>query len=386
MRVRDIVGYAVLGLLVVAVGAMVLGKLLGQPILLGFVRTGSMAPTMQPGDGFIAIPAAIAGPPDVGDVVVFQAQELQGGGLTTHRIVGQTEAGFITQGDANPFPDQDGVEPPVTRSQIVAVALQINGQVVVIPNLGTAVQAIQGGFAGVAGILSFIPGFASILRGEISPISLVFIGSSILLINAILSVVGGDRAEANRSTNRSNYFSSVVLFAALIAVILVPATASMVVGSGATTLDIVSSENPNDDPLVIGAGESNTIDYQLSNGGLVPMIVVIESDHEDLRFNRSVLYLSPRSSATTNLTIEAPSEIGAYSRTVTTHRYLPLLPQSIILSLHRIHPVLAIAAIDCVLLVSALGLGVAVIGLGSVRLRTTKRNISLIQRLKRRFL
>src|SRR6056297_3527746 len=122
---------------------LLVGQLLGQPILLGYVATGSMEPTMDAGDGFVAIPSAVSGDVEEGDVVVFQARELHDGGLTTHRVVDETEGGYVTKGDANPFTDQDGGEPPVTDGQIVANALQIEGTVVTIPHLGTVVMGIQ---------------------------------------------------------------------------------------------------------------------------------------------------------------------------------------------------------------------------------------------------
>ncbi|MFC6975369.1 signal peptidase I [Halomicroarcula sp. GCM10025709] len=108
--------------------SMVVGQLLGQPVLLGYVTTGSMQPTLDPGDGFVAIPAALAGPVDEGDVVTFRAEEIQGGGLTTHRVVDRTDRGYVTRGDNNPFTDQDGGEPPVTDAQIVAVVWQPGGR------------------------------------------------------------------------------------------------------------------------------------------------------------------------------------------------------------------------------------------------------------------
>jgi signal peptidase len=81
-----------------------------------------MEPTLEPGDGFVAVPAELAGPIDDGDVIVFEAETIQGGGLTTHRVVDETDRGFITRGDANPFTDQDDSEPPVKRAQVVAKA------------------------------------------------------------------------------------------------------------------------------------------------------------------------------------------------------------------------------------------------------------------------
>lgn len=117
---------------------LILGSVLGQPVLVGYVETGSMSPTLEPGDGFIAVPTQLDSSIEEGDVVVFQAEEVQGGGLTTHRVVNKAERGFITKGDANPFTDQGNDEPPVKRAQIVATALQVNGNVVVIPSLGTS--------------------------------------------------------------------------------------------------------------------------------------------------------------------------------------------------------------------------------------------------------
>jgi len=85
--------------------SMVLGQVLGQPVLLGFVTSESMEPTLETGDGFVAVPAALTGPVEEGDVVTFRAEEIQGGGLTTHRVVDETDRGYITRGDANPFTD-----------------------------------------------------------------------------------------------------------------------------------------------------------------------------------------------------------------------------------------------------------------------------------------
>lgn len=83
---------------VLVVASLIVGQYLGQPILLSYVETGSMQPVLNPGDGFVAIPTPIAGGIGVGDVVTFDAQEIEGGGLTTHRVVEETERGYITRG------------------------------------------------------------------------------------------------------------------------------------------------------------------------------------------------------------------------------------------------------------------------------------------------
>lgn len=143
MNTRALLTRTLAIVLVVAVSFLVAGAILGQPVLLSYVETGSMEPTLSSGDGFIAIPNAVAGSVEEGDVITFRAQTLHGGGLTTHRVVGKTERGYITRGDANPFTDQDGGEPPVKDAQIVAQALQVGGTVVVIPYLGGVITGIQ---------------------------------------------------------------------------------------------------------------------------------------------------------------------------------------------------------------------------------------------------
>ena len=156
---------AITGILLLLVVVLLLGQVLGQPILLSFVETGSMSPTLDAGDGFIAVPPSLVGGIGPGDVVVFDAERMNGGGLVTHRIVAETDEGFITKGDANPFTDQssDVDEPPVQRAQIVAVAWQIGDSVVVVPKVGLIVTASRAAVTSVQSNLAIIFGNRSLL-------------------------------------------------------------------------------------------------------------------------------------------------------------------------------------------------------------------------------
>jgi signal peptidase len=71
------------------------------------VLTGSMKPTINPGDMVVAL-----GPnyfePQKGRIVLYTARDLQGNAVTTwaHRIIGGDSAhGFDVKGDANDQPD-----------------------------------------------------------------------------------------------------------------------------------------------------------------------------------------------------------------------------------------------------------------------------------------
>ncbi|MFC7202662.1 signal peptidase I [Haloferax namakaokahaiae] len=386
MKVSKLATYVVVVLLLGAVVALLFGYALGQPVLFGYVETGSMSPTMEPGDGFVAVPSVLTDSPEAGDIVVFRAENLHGGGLTTHRVVRETPAGYITRGDANPFTDQDNVEPPVSESRIVAEALEVGGGVVVIPGLGGGVQALTGVFSGILGGFAALFGVDAAAGGAFSPMVLVGIGGGLIALSVALDVLGGSREPATRSRRRPNYLSAGFVLFVLVLLVTVPATASMVFGSGTTSLDIVSSQSPNESPLVVGAGETTTVEYRLTNRGFVPTMVLVESTHPDVSFGQSVFLISGQANATTTLTIRAPEETGAYTREISEQRYVPLLPQSVITALHDVHPYVAIAAIDAVLVLGALVLGVFTLGMTPIRMRSVGRDISLAEEIKRRFL
>jgi len=159
---RGTVGTALKLLGAVVVLSLVVGQVLGQPVLLSYVETGSMEPTLEPGDGFVAVPTA-GDDIEEGDVVVFHAKEVDGGGLTTHRVVDETEEGYVTKGDANPVTDQDGDEPPVKDEQVVAVAWQPGGSVLAVPFVGTVVEGSRAALAGAQRWLAAQLGTRSLL-------------------------------------------------------------------------------------------------------------------------------------------------------------------------------------------------------------------------------
>ena len=71
------------------------------------VLTGSMQPSINPGDLIIAASTKIA-TPEVNKVVLYSARDLQGKAVTVwaHRIIdGNEKDGFTLKGDANPNPD-----------------------------------------------------------------------------------------------------------------------------------------------------------------------------------------------------------------------------------------------------------------------------------------
>lgn len=364
--------------LVVAVLLLILGQVLNQPILLGFVETGSMQPTLQPGDGFIAVPAAVAGPVEVGDVVVYRPEKLERERVT-HRVIDKTEQGYITKGDANPFTDQDSTEPPVKRPQIEAKVLQINGRVVVIPHLGTAVQTIQNA-------LFFVQSHvATLFRTGL------FIGTRGLaylffLASVVWYVVGSWRAksakERHKKRTREMGFDVHLVMVAFAGLLVIAATASMVLPAGPHQYGIVSTGVDSPSSQIILAGQSETTEYTVWNAGFLPTMVFIEEKNVGISAQPTELYVDRQSRANVTVTLSAPPEFGYYRRFLVEYRYLAILPQSTIRTLYHLHPWAPIAVIDALIGIPFYLFGVWLVGTGRIRNRSRSRDLPLLSRLR----
>ena len=378
MSIKRTLSVALQAAAVLVVVSLVVGQFLGQPILLSYVETGSMQPTLSPGDGFVAIPAQIAGGIGPGDVVTFDAQEIQGGGLTTHRVVGETERGYVTRGDANPFTDQDGGEPPVKDAQVVAVAWQVGGSVVVVPGVGAAVEGTQAALGAVQRTLAGLFGTRALLGTQ----GLAYL---FFAVTALWYAVGEWRAREGRDRDRSRSRTAGLdprLVAAAFALLLVVgATAAMVGPAGTQEYTVVSAEFESERPTVIPTGESNDLTYRVPNGGFVPVVAYLEPASDGVDATPEQVRVPPRSVANATLTLQAPPETGAYRRYVVEHRYLAVLPTSTIDALYRVHPWAPIVVIDALLGVPFYVGSVALLGRGRVRRRSRDRGGS--SRLRR---
>lgn len=369
LTVGRVVGF----LVAIALVSLFLGQALGQPVLLSYVETGSMAPTLSPGDGFVAIPAALAGPVERGDVVTFRAESVGGGGLTTHRVVGEENGGYVTQGDANPFPDQDGGEPPVTDARIAAVALQVDGSVVVLPGLGTAATTGRGALDGLARPLASATGLPITATRGLAAFGLA----------AVLALLLGDEEGIeSRDAERDSGISTRRVATLVAVAVVLAATGSMVFPAGSNAYEVVSAERDAPGPRVIAAGGEETTNYTVANGGLVPIVSYL-SGGEGVDVADDRVRVGANAQATTEVTLSAPAETGLYRRTLTEDRYLAILPGSVVDALHRLHPVAPLLAIDALLGLVSYGAVAAGLGRGRSKPRSSKRPSRLGGRLRR---
>lgn len=374
--------FTVLFLLLVV--ALVVGQALGQPLLVSFVTSESMSPTIEAGDGFVVLPGQVSEEIEEGDVIVFEAQELDDGGLTTHRVVGETEAGYITQGDANPFTDQDGGEPPVTDDRIVATAPEVNGQVITIPRLGTAVLGLRNAVLGVQETFLGALGFDDTGTAQGAGMILILSGVVLLFVTTLDSFRRRPARDRSRSRRRDVLFDPRLAVLFLVLVLLVPANAAML--GPTTTHDLqIDGAEVTTGPDGVEPGEPVETEVTATNSGLVGMLVVLDAPAEDVVVGDSHLGVSGGDSDTTIVSAPAPPPDADRTVTVTEQRYIIVLPESTLAYLHAVSPWLAIGAINAVLAFGVLTVVVGLVGLRQQRLRRTGRNVPLSVRIRRLF-
>ena len=377
MKPSAFLQYVAGGLLIGFILLLLVSQLLGQPAIV-FVETGSMAPTLQPNDGYLAVPGMLAGEPEVGDVILFQSQNLGGGELTTHRVVEITDEGYITQGDANPFTDQDGDEPPVSDGQIKSVALTVGDGIVVIPGLGASVTAVRSVGTAIQNVVLVPLG----LDIEVTTLSTAAMVTGLVLF--VYGTVTGATDKRQRSRTRGGIFeNAIIVIAVLTLVVIIPLNISMLLPSGVYQYEILSSESPTDNPQIIPVGGESEVTYAMQNSGYLPVVVFLEAAGDGVAVSDAQIYVPRRSTVETSITMQAPDQTGSYLRFVREYRYLVVLPPSLIASLHTIHPIVAIAGINLFVGSVVVGVFVATVGTDRLRLRSRKRELELGEELRR---
>lgn len=383
MSIRSAVQRIAFVLVLLFALSVVAGSLLGQPMGVAYVETGSMAPTLEAGDGFIAVPTPLAGDISEGDIVVFEAVNLNDGGVVTHRVVDETQRGYITRGDANVVTDQDGAEPPVTDAQIKAKVLAIGDWVVVIPNLGTA---ILGGSAIVQTLqeeVAALLGTRAVLGTRGLSYLLLGFGGMTYVLSVVAEQSGKQRS---RSTRRSaDAISATMVIAVMTTILILLLSASMLGPGGVYQIQFVSAETDAAGYDVIKQNTTETVEYTVPNDGVLPVVAVIEPATDDIAVNESTLYIQRRASDAVTLRVHAPPETGVHTEAVTEHRYLAILPVSVLLELHAIHEWAPIIVINVVVSSLFIGVAVALIGLDPIRIRRQNRGIPLRIRIRRWF-
>ena len=370
---------AVVGLLLLLT---IVGSLFAAPMGISFVETGSMEPQLEPGDGFIAVPTAVAGPVEPGDVVVFDAVDLNDGGLVTHRVVEETESGYITKGDANPFTDQDGSEPPVEEGQIKAKALQVGGEIVVIPRIGLATTAIGTAIGSLQRTLAGLFGTRALLGSQ--GLAYILLGfGTITYVLASFAERSGKQKRSRKRSKRIEMLSPITVIAVMAVALVLLLTASMLAPAGAQQFQFVSSESDAAGPGVIEKGGTENVTYRIPSNGPLPVVTVIEPTSQGVSVTPTERYIPGGETRNVTITVEAPPETGVYTETIHEYRYLAFLPTGTILTLHAIDPLVPLIVINLMIGTLFVLVAVLLVGLDPIRITRDRRSIPMRVKLRR---
>jgi signal peptidase len=306
----------------------------------------------------------------------------------THRVVDVTDRGIITKGDANPFTDQDGREPPVQRPQVVAKALQVGGEVVAIPAVGAGVIAIGDVLAGVQQQVSGVQQQLAALfqtRSLLGTQGLAYIlfglGVSAYLLS-FLTGQGGSRGRDRGAGRDVKTMNVTLIIGGMTILLVIVISLSMVLAGGTQTFEVISSDSDAPGHRVIGKGTTETVTYSVPSNGVMPVMVFLESDDERVSITEKELYVPSNGHTNTTVALTAPPETGAYLLYLNEHRYLAVLPQGTIRALYHVHPWLPIIVIDALFGIGFAGLSFALVGWGKIRIRPG-RGLSVPERLRR---
>ncbi len=382
MAASRIIKYVLLAVPLTLLLATVLGAVLGQPMGLAYVETGSMEPTIGQGDGFIAVPSVLAGGAGEGDIIVFDAVDIHDGGIVTHRVVDETADGLITRGDANVVTDQDGSEPPVSEGQVEATVLTIGEQPIIVPYLGTAVVGIESTVSDLQQQLAILIGTRAVLGTQGLFYILIAFGA---VTYALSAIVERTRENPVRQTGRGmNAINPMAVIGVMTLVLIILLSISMLAPAGAYQFEFVSSETNPTGPDVIQQGTTEQVEYLVPSNGRLPVVAVVEPASEGIEVNHTTTYVPAGEVEEIPVEITAPPETGVHSEVIVEHRYFAVLPMSMILSLHAAHPLLPVAVINVFVGSLFIVFATILIGFDPIRIGRRQPNVPLGTRLRRR--
>ena len=296
LRQSAVLVFLLLALLLVAPAA--------SPVRIGYVDSDSMAPTIEQGDGYVAVPA---GEVETGDVVVYWSSAR--GEYVTHRVVGEAEGGFLTKGDNNDRTDQAAGYPPVPRTAILASVLTVGGSPVVLPGVGTLVPLVQT-YRLVALVALLLAGAALLVRerarrGRRRP------GRSVLRVGDVMSPL---------------FLVAVVTFVAVTPL-----------GAASYQLTYVASPDETGQYTIpVSESVTRTVTVDTPGRPLATHVVRAEGATIDAREARG-------GQTDLTVTIPPPGSVGPTVIAVHVYPYPAVLPQGVIETLHDVHPVVAVA-------------------------------------------
>lgn len=300
------------------------------PVWITSPVSDSMVPTITQDEAVVVTSKT----PEVGDVILFQTESANRDVL--HRIVNVTDDGsFITKGDANEITDQaEGMEPVAPRD--------VQGVVVTV-NDDTYIS---------------IPVIGALLTNPAVIFSLWAVIMAIGFLPSITATVSSNRGRIQEMRFTSSVSRRTIIVLALVVMVVIPI--AVMHTSKTENVVIVSSQGiePGESgKTTVAVGESINRTISFSGGGLIAMTQTGHVTSGELE--RIAVKSGPLESSTDIVLRNPPrDEPGGQRATLKVYTYPATLPNSVLVQLADIHPLVAAIAssgvISGVIIVSTL--------------------------------
>ena len=303
-----------------AVLAVLAAAALGYaPVSLHYATSDSMEPTVGEGDVFLVTDGQV----DPGEVALFYSSEREG--LVAHRVVEETDAGYVTKGDANPSTDQAGGAPPVSPDAVVGPLVTAGGAPLTLSGLDPLVETVAANRGLVAGGLAVL-------------------------------FVGLTTAERRRERDsRADLTTAAAFFRPFLAMGVAVMVTTVVVGAATAPVAVLHTDDPavaTDQRLAVETGSPATVTVPVETDRLPATYHVVEASG-DLTV---VGYEPTPTGVDTRATVEARATEGATTGQVQVYTYPAVVPRSVVVVLHGLHPVVGALGAAVTMLLPALAL------------------------------
>lgn len=272
------------------------------PVHPTLAESDSMAPTIDEGDFYLVVPAdAIT----QGDIILFYSP--REGQHTTHRVVGETDEGFVTKGDNNPSTDQAAGYPAVQEEEVVGEVVSLGGEPFVISGLGGPLKQAN--------------------EHQYLILALAF---GILIVSELRVLY----TRSKRSTERDIVCMDDIIQPLFIGLMVLGLVLVIWGASTHTLVWVATSQVTEAHTVPVGESVSRSVDVKTYTPPFTT--VIVEADG---------MTVQDRSVAGAKITLDgqlpAMSSTGSFQTQVRVHPYPAMLPESTIRRLHAGHPILA---------------------------------------------
>jgi signal peptidase len=272
------------------------------PVSVHYATSDSMEPTIGEGDVFLVAEGSV----EVGDAALYYSAEREG--LVAHRVVDETDAGYVTRGDANPSTDQAGGAPPVAPGEVVGPVVTAGGSPVTLSGFGP------------------VAGFVATNRGLVA-------GALAVLLVGLLAA-----EERSERDSRGDLTTAAAFFRPFLAMGVALMVTTIVVGAAAAPVAVVHTSDPAvaaDQRLAVETGTAETVPVPVETDRL-PMTYHVVEASGDLTVTD---YELTDSGVDASVAVEALPSDGTTTGQIRVYTYPQVVPKPLVVALHALHPV-----------------------------------------------